>query len=414
MKRIIVAILIFFIFSCLDLYAKKIELMFWHSLGFHVKKIVEDMTAEYNRTNPGVEVKPIFQGSFEEMQVKMLASAVTRKLPDIAQVQIEYLDSYIQNRLLEPINDIMPKGEREDILEILWKLVSRQGLIYGVPMCISTEVFFYNENSFLKAGLDPEKPPCTWEEMVQMGMKLTRDTNRDGVPDIYGVMFWLNGIYGIAPLLWANGGELLSEDGSSVALTTPQMKETISMVRDLVFTYRIMPRKWTDWEGGQAFLTGKLAMGWFSCSAITYGEENFPWKLRVTLMPEIKGKRFSTLGGSALVCFSPTSSKRKASYDFMFWLTNRENTIKMHRNIGYIPVRKSALNSLELKAFHKSNPNYRVPIQAMEYGRPLPNHPEFFKINKELREMLQRIILEDSDPVRELERTERKINELLS
>jgi len=413
MNKITLFLVVFFIFSGSNLFAKKIELEFWHSLGFHVKKIVEDMTAEYNRNHPGIEVKPVFQGGFEEMQVKMMASAVTRQLPDVAQIQIEYMDAYIQNGLVEPIDEILPQEEKEDILEILWRLVSREGIIYGVPMCISTDVFFYNENIFLSAGLDPEKPPQTWEEMIEMGKKLTRDTDRDGVPDIYGVMFWLNGIYGLAPLLWANGGDILSENKNRIDLTSPQMIKTVSMIRDLVFTYKIMPRQWTDWESGQAFLSGKLAMGWFSSSVITYGERNFPWKLKVAFMPMINGRRFSTLGGSALVCFSRSRSRKRAAYDFIFWLTNRENTIKLHQNVGFIPVRKSAINSLELRAFHRQNPNYEVPIQSLKYGKPLPHHAEFFKINQELKEMLQKIILEQADPAQELEKTERRINQFL-
>jgi ABC-type glycerol-3-phosphate transport system substrate-binding protein len=402
-----------FILVCSIACAKKLEISFWHSLGFHAKKIIEDMTDEYNRIQGGVRVIPIYQGSFDEMQVKMLTVAIARQLPDLAQIQMEFMESFIQNELIEPINEEIPDTDRQDVHPLLWKLVERKGRIYGVPFCISTDVLFYNEDLFLKAGLDPDVPPGTWEEMIRFGKKLTRDTDGNGVPDTYAVMFWMYGLYGFAPLLWANNGELFSEDGTRVVLTSEEMVKTVLMIRDLVFTHKIMPQKWSEWESGQAFLTGKLAMGWFSSSALTYGEENFPWHLRTALLPLIDGVRFSSVGGSALVNFSKGKSRRRAVNDFMYWLVKKENTIQLHKRIGFIPVRNSALNSIELKAFITQNPNYRVPIEALKNARPLPNHPEFYKINQELREMLQRIILESADPIQELRKTEKKINEMI-
>jgi len=411
MKKII--LIAMFLFVTTTLFARKIEIIFWHSLGFHVKQIIEEMTDEYNRSQSGVKVTPVFQGMFEDMQVKMLTAAVTRQLPEVAQVQIEYLDPYIKNGLLEPIDDFIPPQEKEDILDKLWEVTSRNGHIYGVPFCISVTVFFYNEDAFRKAGLDPDKPPSNWDEVIKIGQKLTRDTNGDGKIDRYAMMFWTKGFYGIAPFLWANGGNFFTDDGNRIKLTSEEMVKTIMFLRDLVFKYRIMPQNWTDWEGGQAFLTGNLAMGPFTSAAISYGEQNLPWKLRISPMPALNNKRYTILGGSSLVNFSRSRKIRKAAQDFILWMVNKENTIKIHQKVGYLPVRNSAIDSLELKAFNMKNPNYRVVVDSLEFAKPLPNQSEFLKINQMLSDMLQRIILNESDPITELENTEREINRML-
>jgi sn-glycerol 3-phosphate transport system substrate-binding protein len=188
------------------------------------------------------------------------------------------------------------------------------------------------------------------------------------------------------------------------------MGETIGLLRDLAFKYRIMPYKWTDWESGQAFLTGKLAMGIFTSAAISYGENNLPWKLGIAPIPYVNGKRNTILGGSCLVNFSRNKKAKKAINEFMVFMNSRDNTIKLHEKIGFVPVRQSALNSLELKAFWKENPNYKVAVDALEYARPLPVHVEFYKINKSLKAMLQRIFLDGADPETELASTEQEIN----
>ncbi len=412
MRKII--FILFFFLAAASLFAKKdVEIEFWHSLGFNIKKIIEDMADEYNRANPGVKINPVFQGLFEDMQVKMLTSAIARQLPDVAQVQVEYLDPYIVNGLIEPIDNTIPEKHREDILERMWELVSRDGNIYAVPFCISTTVFFYNEEAFKNEGLDPENPPADWSEMIKIGKILTRDTNGDGKLDKYAMRFWTNGFYGIMPFFWANGGKLFSDDGKRIILTSKEMVSTITMLKDLVFVEKIMPRNWTDWESAQAFLSGNLAMGPFTSAAISYGEQNLPWTLRVSPMPAINGKRYTVLGGSAFVNFSRNRKKRKIINDFIFWSVNKENTIRIHKSIGYIPVRKSAIKSLELKAFHKNNPNYLVPVESLENARSLPFHPEYLKMNELMRDMLQRVLLSGADPAEELARTEKEINAML-
>src|SRR5690606_28249623 len=91
---------------------------------------------------------------------------------------------------------------------------SKNGKTYGIPFGVSTTVFFYNRDAFQHAGLDPAKPPVTWEEMVEMGKRLSKTGGKEGKPRRYSFILWKNGFYGWAPLLWALGGELISKDGS--------------------------------------------------------------------------------------------------------------------------------------------------------------------------------------------------------
>jgi sn-glycerol 3-phosphate transport system substrate-binding protein len=411
MKKYLLVILFFL--ATTSVFAKKIEITFWHSLGFHVKELIEEMVEEYNDANPGVEVEPVFQGLYEEMQVKMMTAAVTRQLPELAQVQYEYLDAYVDNHILEPIDDLLDSSLREDAPEVMWQLVTRDGAIYTIPFCVSATMFFYNQNAFVRAGIDPEEPPSTWDELVEAGKKLTVDTDGDGEFDTYAIMFWANGFYGLAPFLWDQGGEFFSDDNTRITLTSDEMVRTIEMLRDLVFKDRIMPQNWTDWEGGQAFLSGRLAMGFFTSAGVTYGEQNLPWTLRVAPMPEVSGRRYTVLGGSGLANFARKGRVRRAVYDFSSWMVSKENTIRLHEAVGYIPVRKSALNSLALKAFHRDHPNHRVITEALAYARPLPHHSEYYKMNVVLRDMLERIFLQGADPAQELARAEREINEII-
>ncbi|MBN2323639.1 MAG: ABC transporter substrate-binding protein [Spirochaetes bacterium] len=402
-----------FIVVSSPLFARSEKISFWHGQGFHAKRIIEELVNEYNRSQSDVHVDAVFQGLYQDMEVKMLAAAVTRQLPEVALEQIEYIDLYIKEGLIPPIDAAVKEETRKDVHGVMWDAVTREGKTYGVPFCMSTTVLFYNRDAFKRAGLDPDKPPETWDQIIAAGRRLTVDEDKDGSPDRFAISVWQNGLYGWAPILWANGGTLFSEDGTKIDLTSPAMKTTIGMLKDLVYKYGIMPKSWTDWESGQAFLAGDLAMGFFSSAGIAYSEQNLPWSLGVAPMPSINGRKFTVLTGSALVNFAKNRKKWKAANDFIFWLIEKPNIIRLHKEIGYIPVRKSAAGSLDLRSFHRENPNFRIPVEELAFARALPHHNEYFKINKLLIDMLQQVILQGSSPDETLAATEREINLLL-
>jgi sn-glycerol 3-phosphate transport system substrate-binding protein len=407
-KSFVVTALILLVTS--PIFAKQQPLSFWHILGYHAKPVLDEMIDEYNRAHSEVQVKPDFQGFFEDAQVKMLTAALSRSLPEVAQIPFEFLQIYVDNGLIAPINGEIPEELLNDVQDSLWSLVERDGSIYGLPFCVFTDVFYYNENAFRRAGLDPDRPPESWEEMVEMGKRLTGDSDADGVVDAYALTFYTDGIYGMAPILWANGGQLFTGDGKRINLTSPEMEKTVLMIHDLFFKYRLISRTWTGWESAQAFLTGKLAMGWFISAGIPYGEHNLPWPLRITHMPRFNGKQCGLLSGTVLVNFATKRKPRRASTEFMLWLLSRENDVRFYESIGFVPVRTSSRNSLEVQAYARAHPNYRIPLEAMAYARPLPHHPEFLKINQAISDMLSRIILQGADPLEELQKTEREIN----
>jgi sn-glycerol 3-phosphate transport system substrate-binding protein len=407
----LVSLVLFFTTS--PLVAKKQSISFWHIVGYHGKPVIDEMVDEYNRSHAQAQVKPDFQGFFEDAQVKMLTAALSKRLPEVAQIPFEFLQIYVDNGFIEPMNDDIPEELKSDVSENLWALVERNGAIYGLPFCVFTDVFYYNENAFRRAGLDPDKPPETWDEMIEMGKKLSRDDDGDGINDSYAITFYLEGMYGIAPLLWANGGRFFTADNKRVNLTSPEMQKTIMMIHDLFFKYRLISRTWTGWETAQSFLTGNLAMGWFISAGIPYSEQNLPWPLRIAHMPRFNGRRYGLLSGTVLVNFAKKKKQRHAVTEFMLWLLSRENDIRFYEKVGFVPIRTSSRSSLEVQAFARAHPNYRIPLEAIEYARPLPHHTEFLKINQAISEMLSRIILSEADPLEELEKTEREINEQL-
>jgi sn-glycerol 3-phosphate transport system substrate-binding protein len=153
-------------------------------------------------------------------------------------------------------------------------------------------------------------------------------------------------------------------------------------------------------------------MGPITCAGIKYAEENLPWDLGIAPLPYIKNKSV-LLGGAGIVVFAKQSSKRKAALSFIQWLTNRENCIRWHEETGYLPLRKSAIESLELRSFHRDNPNYKVPVDQLPYSRPPDFTPLLPQIDQIVRFAIEDIMINRKDPQQVLDDAVLKVNELL-
>jgi len=390
-----------------------IELTFWHSMSIYQGDALEKLVEDYNKTQSDITIKPIFQGLYDEVKTKLINASKTDKLPDISQVAIEYLDVFIHEARIDPITDVISEDDKNDILSQFWNGVTRNGVVYAFPFNQSVQVLYYNKDAFKNAGLNPEKPPKTWEDIIQYGKKLTIDFNDDGVIDQWGLMISLEGVFGFTPLIRQVGGEFLNDDRTKALFNDAKGVKVMKMLQDMEYKYKIMPLNWTLFEGTNAFLTGKIAMGPITCAGIKFAEENLLWNLGITPLPYIENKSV-LLGGAGIVVFTKSSRRKRAAMDFIRWLTNKDNCIRWHEETGYLPIRKSAIDSIELKSFHKINPNYKVPIAQLPYSRPPDFTPYLPQIDQIIRFAVENIMINKKDPKAILDLAADKVNELLS
>jgi ABC-type glycerol-3-phosphate transport system substrate-binding protein len=392
---------------------REIDLTFWHSMSIYQGGALESLVEEYNRTHDDVHINLIFQGLYNETKIKLVNALKTGDIPDLAQVSIEYLDVFIADGRIEPINDLIAAEDRDDILSQFWNGVMRGRDIYAVPFNQSVQVLYYNKSAFQQAGIDPAKPPKTWNDVIEYGLKLTRDFNNDGKVDQWGVLISLEGVFGFTPLIRQVGGEFLNEDRSMALFNSEAGVKVMKLLQDMVYTYRVMPSNWTLFEGANAFLGGKIAMGPITCAGIKYAEENLPWELGIAPLPYIENKSV-LLGGAGIVILAKQQYRRRAALSFIQWLTNRENCIRWHKETGYLPLRRSAIESIELLSFHRENPNYKIPVDQLPYSRPPDFTPYLPQIDDIIRYAIEDILINRKPPGSVLDVAAGKVNALLT
>jgi ABC-type glycerol-3-phosphate transport system substrate-binding protein len=105
----------------------------------------------------------------------------------------------------------------------------------------------------------PEQGPKTWDEMTAIAQKVTR------APDVWGVAIPYNGspTWQFMPWVYANGGQLFSDDGKKVLVNSPEAAGAFVLWNDLAQRHQVTPegfRTKTMFNAGQLFIQGKLAM----------------------------------------------------------------------------------------------------------------------------------------------------------
>jgi sn-glycerol 3-phosphate transport system substrate-binding protein len=413
MKRII-TVFALLVFTLTGLGA--VTLTFWHSMSDYQKPIIDKLVADFNRSHDGIEAKAIFQGSYDETVTKLKAALLAGKGPDIAQVNIEHIQIFSKDGSLQDLTDLIsndPTLSAEDFVESFWQTIIRDGKPYALPFNISALMLFYNKDHFEAAGLDPNKPPKNWEELEEYARKLTIRKSSDSRPSQYGLLWGVDTMfYQFEPLVWQNGGEIFNEDMTECIINSAEGIEALETWRRW-FAEGLSPADLTIDEGIQSFTMGRISMGPMTSGGIRYALENIPWDLGVAPLPEGKQKA-TTLGGGSLSIMSGLSEEKvKAAWTFIKWMVSEKNTLFWYEGTGYMPVLKSAMDSLEIQLIWQRFPQLKAPIESVVFARPRPVHTNIIEIRNILYNAVEQVRKGVSEPKPAFDEAVIKVNELL-
>ncbi len=130
--------------------------------------ILREIVKDYNESNEdGIKVDiDIMDGS--TLQAKLPTAISTNTDPDFVLMGIEYIYQYANNDMIIPLDDFWEKTglDESNYLENVVDKSKVDGTLYGVPMQYNLQYLYYNKDLFEEAGLDPEQPPTTMEELA--------------------------------------------------------------------------------------------------------------------------------------------------------------------------------------------------------------------------------------------------------
>jgi len=143
-----------------------------------VTKIIDDYAAGFEKENPGIRIKPIYAGDYQQTVAKVLTAIKGGDVPETAILLAADLFLLEDEGVIVPIEDFARTAEDKAWLATFYPAFMEnaklKGKAYAIPFQRSTPVLYWNKEHFKAAGLDPDKGPRNWAEMREMAKKLTK------------------------------------------------------------------------------------------------------------------------------------------------------------------------------------------------------------------------------------------------
>jgi ABC-type glycerol-3-phosphate transport system substrate-binding protein len=327
---------------------------------------------------------------------------------------------YEMSHFIEGPNGLA-EGELDDFYPALLQYSSWRGTLYCLPMEATNLGLLYNKDHFREVGLDPERPPQTWDELREYSRRLTRDLNGDGKYDRVGFAVPAvpatgpNGPYMMwtwFPWLWQAGGWLVNLEQTEVIFDEEPGVRALSLWKELYDTQQL--KNFTnDWL--IAFTSQQAAMimdGPWNLPRAAELFKDIDWG--IGMLPEGPARRATIVGGEYLAIFKQSDHPDEA-WEFVKWITQPDVQAWWAMESGYLPVRKSSMEDPDYQRFLAENPPYRAFAEQMDYAvaqRPLDYYTE--DIQRLVAQAMEKATVGGQDPATVLREAAEESNRLLA
>jgi ABC-type glycerol-3-phosphate transport system substrate-binding protein len=344
-------------------------LTIWQTYNDEEHPVFKEIVAMFEAQHPGVTID-VVRLPYAGAEPKIQTALTTRTEPDIARVDVSFLSKLAHKNALLNLDDRVSEDFLDDLLPVALASCRYRGSLWGLPDQTNGLCLFCNKDLFRKAGLDPERPPRTWDELIEHGKKLTdEDEGIFGIGLSYSLWWTL-------PFFYTHGATLLSEDGKHCLLNEPAGIEAFQLKVDICSKYGIEGGAWR--AGGISnelgFQNGRYAM-----------ILNGPWAVEslkrtgidfgVGLIPEGPEGTHTNVGGTDLVVFRSTKSPDLAA-EFLMFVASEDIQRMWCSRLGQIPVNTKANDVVE----SEEHPYLAVFVEQMATAIPRPQTPYYPEI----------------------------------
>ena len=351
------------------------EIQWWHSMGGPLGEWVNDLAKDFNGGQKDYKVVPTYKGSYPESMTAAIAAFRSGNAPAILQVfEVGTATMMASKGAIVPVAQVMKdSGLKFDptayVSAVSGYYTAPNGQMLSFPFNSSTTIFYYNKDAFKAAGLDPEKAPSTWPEVVLAAAKLKASghkcpftTSWQSWTQLESFSAWHNVEFATKK----NGfGGLDTRLAFNSPLHVRHIENLANMAKQGLFIY-----KGRNNTPDATFPSGECAM--FTGSAGLYGSVKANAKFAYALAPlpyypDVAGAPQNTvIGGASLwVMAGHKPAEYKGAAAFFNYLSSPEVQAASHQRTGYLPITTAAFKLTEASGFYKKFPGTDVAPNQM-------------------------------------------------
>ncbi|MDT9689318.1 extracellular solute-binding protein [Streptomyces sp. P9(2023)] len=302
------------------------------------KKVVDEAIAAFEARNKGAEVEVEYIPVETRAQRVKAAFNDPKSAPDVIEYGNTDTAGYVKDGGLADISaEFGAWADTKDTDATAEASVTVDGKVYGAPLFVGVRALYYRTDVFRDLGLTA---PKTQAELISTAKKIHKER-----PELYGIAVGGANTYGAMPFIWANGGELATQDGASyqAAVNTEAARAGISSYTSLFGDENCPAAKCAQMGGNAtvtAFAGGKAAMvigGDFVRAAVDAGEAK--GKYAVVPLPGLTpGSIAPAFAGGNNIGVMKSSSHRTLAVDLMKSLAGKETQGKLFDAMGFLPT----------------------------------------------------------------------------
>lgn len=363
--------------------AEPVSLEFWTiQLRPRFDDYMKGVISAFEAENPGLRVEWIDLPQKSILQ-KLMASIAGGVPPDLVNLNTGTALVLAQNDALLDLGDSLPPSIRERYFPNLLEAARHREGLYALPWYLSTRVLMYNKDLLAQAGLDPDRPPRTWEEVAEVARTVRARTSA----------------YGYIPVVrivddWRMWGVPICEPGTGRALfNTPAGAARLEWYARL-YEEGVIPRESLT-EGFQGALDrykqGGLALLEAGPQLLLKVQSDAPSVYARTGVAPLPQTPTGTLPASLMNLVIPRSARhREAALRFGIFLTSPENQLDFVREVPLLPsTRQTASDDFfrQGKGEPLQDEAIRISLQQLPQARD-------FSLGMESQQDLERLLKE--------------------
>jgi sn-glycerol 3-phosphate transport system substrate-binding protein len=359
------------------------EIQFWHSMGGALGEAVNDLAGKFNATQKEYKIVPVFKGTYPVSMTAAIAAFRAGNAPHILQVfEVGTATMMAAKGAVVPVAKLMadakePFDPNAYLPTVAGYYTDPKGNMLSFPFNSSTVMFYINKDAFKKAGLDPNKAPRTWQEVLTAAEKLkasgqqcTYTTSWPSWMHVENFSAWHD-----VPIGTKQNG--MAGTDAQFTINSALHVRHVGMLADMskkgLFTYAGRTN-----QGDAKFSSGECAM--FSGSAGAQAgikkAAKFDWSINfIPYHDDVKGApQNSIIGGASLWVMG---GKKPAEYrgvaKFFAFLSRAEVQRDWHVATGYVPITLASYELTRQSGFYDKNPGADMPVKQLTNKAPTAN-----------------------------------------
>jgi sn-glycerol 3-phosphate transport system substrate-binding protein len=373
-----------------------IELPFFYpvAVGGPITKLIDTFAADFQKDNPSITLKPIYAGSYQDTIVKALTAHKAGSPPPLSVLLSTDMFTLIDEDAVMPFDTLIKTpGDKAWLASFFPGFMANSqtgGQTWGIPFQRSTIVQYHNKDLFKEAGLDPEKAPANWAELVDMATKLTK---RDGSNTTqWGIQIPSSGFpYWLFQGLCTQAGAMLTEaDGTKTKFDAPGVIEALQFWIDLSQKHKVHAPGIVEWgTTPKDFFEKKCAIMWTTTGNLTNVRTNAKFPFGVSMLPAGKRLGSPTGGGNFYISSKAKPAEQEAAFKFIKWVTTAERAAQWSADTGYVAVRPDSYDTPVMKKYTSEFPAAIVARDQLPHAVAELSTHENQRVSKAFNDGLQ-------------------------